>query len=77
MDTGVKSKIRTCLVCFFYVEWERDSPVSIGHCHRYPPTADSGQSTYPFMRNYPVERFPLVPGDLYCGEWKSKGEKTE
>ena len=77
MDTGVKSKIRTCLVCFFYVEWERDSPVSIGHCYRYPPTTNFNPSTYPFMRELPFGRFPLVPGDLYCGEWKPKGAITE
>jgi hypothetical protein len=51
---------------------EEARPVMLyGVCRRYPPRASIIEQKHPDLLDT-MGRWPLVPDDLWCGEWKEE-----
>ncbi len=68
---------RKCETCDF---WEkRSGREGHGFCHRYPPpvieeeeAGESDISIEPYLPGDTQGRWPVVPGEEWCGEWKKR-----
>ncbi len=55
-----------CSQCVF---WMPEDPVTVGHCHRYPP-----QVYFNEHAQLTAQKFPLVDHHHWCGEWSDDDE---
>lgn len=55
-----------CSQCIY---WVAEDPVTVGHCHRYPP-----QVYYNTNGSVAAQKSPLVDHHHWCGEWSDNDD---
>ena len=53
-----------CTHCVYWVHDQTGGPVTVGHCHRFPPGIYVNPTT-----GTVVQKFPWTDHHHWCGEW--------